>query len=74
MSSDNNTQVQRPSIWVIDLLTDKMVKRFPIPDNFVMNGLAAGLANIGVDVTADDCDNAFAYIPDLLNYRLYVYR
>lgn len=68
---NNRIQVQQPSIWVIDLATDQRLHRFEIPDNIVNRG--NGLPSITVDVEAESCERAFAYIPDLANYRLYVY-
>lgn len=69
--SDNNTQVQRPSIWVIDLETDELLRRFEIPASIVERG--NGMASITVDVDANQCNKAFGYIPDLAAYRLYTY-
>lgn len=69
---DNATQVQRPSIWAYDLERDVVVHRFEIPQSVVERG--NGLASITVDVDANNCQNAYAYIPDLAQYRLYVYR
>lgn len=69
--ADNFQQLQRPSIWVIDLATDQLIRRFEIPESFVERG--NGLASITVDVDPDRCSDAFAYIPDLANYRLYTY-
>lgn len=69
--TDNNTQVQRPAIWVIDLETDQLIRRFEIPESIV--ALGNGLASITVDVAGDRCDRAFAYIPDLATYHLYTY-
>jgi dopachrome tautomerase len=72
LSVDNRTEVQRPSIWVIDLKTNLRVRRFEIP---VSSGaLGQGLASITVDVEAGSCNNAFAYLPDLAANRLHVYR
>jgi len=67
----NFTQVQRPSIWVYNLENDQFVSRFELPESIVQRG--NGLASITVDVNPAHCDNAYAYIPDLSNYRLYVY-
>lgn len=61
-------QVQRPSIWIIDLKTGQRVRRFEIP---LEDGTA--LASITVDVEPGRCDAAFAYFPDFFNYRLHVY-
>ena len=67
----NRTQVQRPSIWVIDLFTDSVIRRFEINEDIAATG--QGLASITIDASSNRCDEAFAYIPDLLNARLYVY-
>lgn len=64
-------QVQRPTIWIIDLRTDKVIRRFEIPASIVSEG--RGLASITPD-TDKGCDRTFAYIPDLVNNQLYVYR
>lgn len=69
---DNATQVQRPSIWIYDLERDVVAHRFEIPQSIVDRG--NGLASITVDVHPNNCQNAYAYIPDLATYRLYVYR
>ncbi|XP_055850347.1 uncharacterized protein LOC129914921 [Episyrphus balteatus] len=68
---NNNTQIQRPSIWVIDLKTNKKVARFEIPESIVLSG--TGFPSITVDVERTACDKAFAYIPDIYSYGLYVY-
>lgn len=69
---DNATQVQCPSIWVINLETNELVTRFEIPESMVDRG--NGLASITVDVdTARNCHDAYGYIPDLATYRVYVY-
>ncbi|KAJ6625913.1 L-dopachrome tautomerase yellow-f2, partial [Pseudolycoriella hygida] len=60
--------LQRPSIWVIDMKTDELVERFEMPE---MPG--HGLVSITVDVGSKKCGDAFAYIPDLLTFRLHVY-
>ncbi|KAJ6626578.1 L-dopachrome tautomerase yellow-f2, partial [Pseudolycoriella hygida] len=64
-------QVQRPSIWVIDMNTEETIRRFEIPASIVQPG--HGMASVTVDVDENNCDGAFAYIPDLLVYRLHVY-
>lgn len=68
---DNATQVQPPSIWIINLATNELVSRFEIPANIVERG--NGLASITVDVDAHNCQDAYAYLPDLAMYRLYVF-
>ncbi|XP_055851594.1 L-dopachrome tautomerase yellow-f2-like [Episyrphus balteatus] len=68
---DNKIQVQRPSIWIIDLNTNKKINRFEIPQSIVSTG--PGLASITVDVDNKACHKAFGYVPDLNNNALYVY-
>lgn len=68
---DGRRQVQRPAIWVMDPETDLVIRRFEIPESIVQMG--NGLASITVDVDANNCDHAFAYIPDLAAYHLYTY-
>lgn len=63
--------MQRPSIWIIDLETNEPLTRFEIPESIVQRGI--GLASITVDVEAPNCQDAYAYIPDLASYSLYVY-
>lgn len=64
-------QIQKPSIWIMDLKTDRVIRRFEIPESIVTEG--RGLASITVD-TDKGCDKTFAYVPDLVNSQLYVYR
>lgn len=61
--------VQRPSIWAIDLRSDTTMLRFEVPENIADTG--RGLASITVDDV--DCDNTFAYLPDLVNSALLVF-
>ncbi|XP_052852301.1 L-dopachrome tautomerase yellow-f2 [Drosophila gunungcola] len=68
---NNRQQIRLPSIWVVDLATDRVLKRFDIPESIAETG--RGLASITVDVQAGKCDEAYAYIPDLVYRRLYVY-
>lgn len=65
-------QIQQPSIWIFDLNTDTVVRRFEIPSYIVTAG--HGIASLTVDVDDNRCDDAYAYLPDLVNYRLHVYR
>lgn len=64
-------QITPNAIVVFDLKTDQLVRRYAIPENQVKE--ATFFANIIVDVTEDDCDNAFAYVPDLGAYGVVVY-
>uniref|UniRef100_A0A1Y9G9K3 Yellow protein n=1 Tax=Anopheles albimanus TaxID=7167 RepID=A0A1Y9G9K3_ANOAL len=65
-------QVQRPSLWIIDLQKDRKVRQFEITEAIVAEG--HGMASVTVDLMdGEDCESAYAYIPDLAFYRLYVY-
>lgn len=68
----NTIQVQPPSIWIFDLKTDFLVRRFEIPTNNVIAG--HGIASLTIDIDDNKCEDAYAYLPDLVNYRLHVYR
>lgn len=48
-----------------------LVNRFEIPTSIVVNGI--GMMSVTVDCDADSCDDAYAYIPDRIAHRLYVY-
>lgn len=61
-------QVNEPSIWIIDLETNKRLRRFEMPDS-----KGNGYASITVDTQVGSCDDAFAYIPDLVRRLLSVY-
>lgn len=52
--------------------TEQTVRRFEIPASIVQPG--HGMASVTVDVKKNNCNGAYAYIPDLLTYHLYVYR
>lgn len=69
---NNATQIQSPAIWVLDLKTDRPIRRFEIPASIITDG--HGIASITPDVIHGNCDNTFAYLPDLVNYSLHVYR
>ncbi|XP_049536241.1 L-dopachrome tautomerase yellow-f2-like [Anopheles darlingi] len=64
-------EVQRPALWIIDLSNRRKVARFDIPKEMVEFGY--GIPNIEVDVDPNDCQRAYAYIPDYEWQQLYVY-
>ncbi|KAF2879521.1 hypothetical protein ILUMI_26653 [Ignelater luminosus] len=67
----NNTRVLPARIIIIDLNTDKVIRQYTLkPSDVVPHST---LANLAVDVTANTCDRAFLYIPDLSGYGLVVY-
>lgn len=71
LPGSNSTQIQPPSIWIWNLQSNQQIRRFEFPADIVQRG--SGVASITVDVDRQNCDAAFAYVPDLVNNRLYVY-
>ncbi|KAG4067352.1 hypothetical protein HA402_000343 [Bradysia odoriphaga] len=68
---DKTIQIQRPSLWIIDMKTDKVVQRYEIPESIIEPG--RGIISLNVDVDMKTCDNAYAYISDFLTQSLLVY-
>ncbi|KAI4461753.1 protein yellow-related [Holotrichia oblita] len=64
-------QFAKSTIVIIDLKTDKVLKRYELQQSDMKE--SSFFANIIVDVEPDNCDNAFAYIPDLGGYGIVVY-
>ncbi|KRT79351.1 hypothetical protein AMK59_8594, partial [Oryctes borbonicus] len=64
-------QFTKPTIVIIDLKTDKVIKRYELQKSDMKEN--SFFANILIDVEPEDCNNAFAYIPDLGGYGLVVY-
>lgn len=67
----NETQIQPPSIWIMNPTNGNVIRRFDFPVNVQTRG--NGVASITVDVDAKKCDKAYAYIPDHFFNKLYVY-
>lgn len=67
----NPMQCAAPSIAIFDLYTDKLIRRHYLPESLLKEDTF--LANVIVDVDRGDCDNAFAYLPDLGGYQVIVY-
>lgn len=74
--SDGTNKIQSPSIWVIDLNTDEVVRRYEIPDKVFEGGNHGGngMISLKVDVIKDKCNEAHAYIADYYNNQICVYR
>lgn len=70
---NNRIVVQRPSIWVVDVNTDSLVRRYEIPTSIVDRDNGRGLVSITVDDPDGSCSNTFIYISDWLNSRVVVY-
>lgn len=64
--------IQRPSLWIIDLNTDTVIRRYEIPETVVKQG--HGMISLKIDVEKNKCNESFAYISDYLNTKLFVYR
>ncbi|XP_059610190.1 L-dopachrome tautomerase yellow-f2-like [Phlebotomus argentipes] len=65
-------EVHSPTLWAIDTNSDRIVKRFPFPEEALARG--SGTISLAVDIPNErDCGGAFVYIPDLINGRIYVY-
>lgn len=72
LNTEEVIQIQRPSLWIIDMNTEKVVQRFEIPESVIEPG--RGIISLNVDVNSKTCDNAYAYISDFLTESLLVYR
>lgn len=66
--ASTSQRMNQPSLWVIDLKTNKKVRRFEITKTN-----DDGYASITVDADSKNCNDAFAYIPDLVRRVLSVY-
>ncbi|XP_011197217.1 protein yellow [Bactrocera dorsalis] len=67
----NPKQITPNSIVIFDLKTDKVLRRFPIPKDQIKDD--SFFANIVIDAERTECNDAYAYIPDLGAYGLVVY-
>ncbi|EDW02839.1 protein yellow [Drosophila grimshawi] len=67
----NPKQITPSSILVFDLKTDRLLLRYAIPAD--QSKEDTFYANIIVDVERDQCNDAFAYVPDLGAYGVVVY-
>lgn len=65
-------QVIAPRLFIFDLRTDRLLRQYTFNSSDTSEGTLFG-GNIVVDVTANSCNQAFAYIPDFGAYRLVVY-
>lgn len=67
-----NTQVLGPAkLLVYDLKTDKLIRQYAFKAEDLKED--SFFANVVVDTTAQTCDDAYAYVPDLGGYGLVVY-
>lgn len=64
-------QVQQGALVIIDLNTDRVIRRHPFTEDSA--NPSSTLADVTIDVDPKQCDNAYAYIPDLVNHNIVVY-
>ncbi|XP_055596515.1 protein yellow [Uranotaenia lowii] len=67
----NGVQYAVPSLVIYDLYTDKLLRRHYLPESLLKED--SFFANIIIDAERGNCDNAYAYIPDLGGYQVIVY-
>ncbi|XP_053970764.1 protein yellow-like [Hylaeus volcanicus] len=60
-----------PAIFVFDLTTDSLVRKYVLPDDQVKEDSL--YTNIVVDIRNEDCESAIAYASDVFRYGLVVY-
>ncbi|XP_076169534.1 yellow-h [Ptiloglossa arizonensis] len=60
-----------PSIFIFDLTTDNLIRKYIIPDDQVKEDSL--YTNIVVDIRNEDCGTAVAYASDVFRYGLLVY-
>lgn len=70
---NNRIVVQRPSLWIVNLNTNSLVRRFEFPTSIVDGDNGRGLVSVTLDDPTGSCTDTFAYISDWLNSRLVVY-
>ncbi|CAB3252668.1 unnamed protein product [Arctia plantaginis] len=71
---NNVLYLQRPSILVYDLNTDRQILKYELKNaDLPANNTATGLASITVEIRNNDCFDAYAYIADVVTYGLIVY-
>lgn len=71
-SQDNPKQLCPPSIVVFDLHSDKLLARYRIPKQYVLQDSL--FANIVVDTRTPDCSDLHVYIADTWRFGLLVFR
>lgn len=65
-------QQMPPTIFIYDLKTDQLLYTYSFKDKLDFNENSF-FPNIIVDVTSANCDHAYAYVPDVGNYKIIVY-
>lgn len=72
MASANGTIYGEPQLYVIDLLTDRVVRQFTVSQNLRRTDGTTWFPGLAVDSDPRSCDRAYAYVPDI-GWGLLVY-
>ncbi|KAF7995923.1 hypothetical protein HCN44_007030 [Aphidius gifuensis] len=64
-------QICPPAIFIFDLRTDRLIRRYQIPEDQVKQDSL--WSNIVIDIRNNDCNNAKAYLSDVWRYAMIVY-
>ncbi|KYN07654.1 Protein yellow, partial [Cyphomyrmex costatus] len=64
-------QVCPPAIFIFDLRTDTLIRKFTLPDEQIKQDSL--YINIVVDIRNNDCGSAVAYLADVWRYGIVVY-
>ncbi|KAK0095302.1 hypothetical protein PV326_008731 [Microctonus aethiopoides] len=64
-------QLCPPAIFIFDLRSDRLIKRYQIPEYQVKQDSL--WSNIVVDIRNDDCNSAKAYISDVWRFAMIIY-
>lgn len=68
---ENAKVYSAPRILIFNLTTDELIREYTLKSTDIKDD--SFFANIVVDVQADKCDEAYAYLPDLGGFCLVVY-
>ncbi|XP_043248845.1 protein yellow-like [Colletes gigas] len=69
--ANGGTQACPPAIFVFDLTTDNLIRKYILPSEQVKEDSL--YTNIVVDIRNEDCESATAYASDVFRYGLVVY-
>lgn len=69
--ANDSQRICPPAIFIFDLRTDRLIKRYQIPEKQVKEDSL--WANIVVDIRNDNCSTAKAYISDVWRFAMIIY-
>ncbi|KAL5284321.1 Y-f.2 family protein [Megaselia abdita] len=71
---EKRTEILRPAIVIFDLTRHQLLRRFDLPYEQIKNNMVdTFFANIVVDCSEENCEDAHAYIADAGSFGLIVY-